>query len=464
MYNSLPPSTGNSCAVAQEAWPPPEKPEASLEEQPLEFLCEHSATGPSVWHPIVWDEARRSFAFHLPNALGPGVTQPFFQRIKALAPWQPLMDKAKTRIARHTAWYTGNDSCNCAYTYGDDARIEDQGSKEFRQVMEELVECVFSKFPSLPKEAWPNCANLNLYSDGLEGVGWHADDELIFMGTSRDCPILSLSLGGMREFWIALKSDGNPDVKKGVVEVDLKDGDLVTLEGLTQKYCMHTVPRASPSDEMRQEARINVTFRWMRLHKHQCPYARVAETWYMLAQSEAEQSPNREDSSPGKQKPAYRGDGMKILDPSCVQSGRFSQKSHGSKHERTCVMSPLPQSARALFGEGSRKFAQEPPRPNNKTAFLQGWSAGESGAMGTIRWQACDACGHTCWGGGRPCQEYQGEWFCRCCWSGWAEAETHAASYQYQDWNYTNYPGMCSVGGFPDFPSDPSFMYSSWVG
>ena len=24
------------------------------------------------------------------------------------------------------------------------------------------------------------------------GVGWHADDEVIFLGTARDCPILSL--------------------------------------------------------------------------------------------------------------------------------------------------------------------------------------------------------------------------------------------------------------------------------
>ena len=34
-----------------------------------------------------------------------------------------------------------------------------------------------------------------------------------------------------------------PDVKKGVVEVDLKDGDLLTLEGLMQKSKEWVLPQ-----------------------------------------------------------------------------------------------------------------------------------------------------------------------------------------------------------------------------
>jgi len=181
-------------------WPAPDTLEASLDEQPLEFLCQHSATGSRAWQPLVWDEARRCFSFYMPKALGPLTTGPFYKMIKETAPWQPLHDKAKTRISRHTAWWTRSSSCNCAYTYGEDTRVEAPERKEFGEIMEELVKIVFTKFPSLPEEAWPNCANLNLYDDGTEGVGWHADDELIFMGTARDCPILSLSLGGTREF------------------------------------------------------------------------------------------------------------------------------------------------------------------------------------------------------------------------------------------------------------------------
>lgn len=438
-----------------QAWPPPEAEEPTLEERPLEFLCQHSATGSGAWEPLVWDEARRCFSFHMRRALGPGVTVDFFQRLKETAPWQPLHDKAKTRISRHTAWFTRSSSCNCAYTYGEDTRVEAPTNKEFRKVMEDIVHCVFSKFPSLPEEAWPNCANLNLYADGLEGVGWHADDEVIFMGTARDCPILSLSLGGTREFWIALKSEGAPDVRKGVVELDLGDGDLLTLEGMMQKHCSHTVPRASPSDMLRQQPRINITFRWMRLHKHQCPYAKVAETFFKIAQEQDEAQDVKEDGAI-----AHKHDGMRILDPAAKTVRPNAHQP--SKHERTMVMSPTPPSARALFGEGPQQF-EGPPRPNGARCFQQGWSPG-TGPMGAVKWQACDACGHTCWGGGRPCQgggvDYQDQWFCRCCWSSWKEAETQAAlyqtAYQYADWTYAAMPGAGGYGLFvPDATAFP---------
>jgi len=440
------------------AWPPPEVAEPSLEERPLEFICQHSAAGSSAWKPVLWDEARRCFSFHLPNALGRSETEPFFQKIKETAPWQALMDKSKSRVSRHTAWYT-RASCNCTYTYGEDTRVEVQENAEFATTMEELVHCIFGKFPSLPKEAWPNCANINLYEDGSEGVGWHADDELIFMGTARDCPILSLSLGGAREFWVALKNCGNPDVKKGVIEVDLCDGDLLTLEGMMQKHTMHMVPRASESDMLRNQSRINVTFRWMRLHKHQCPYAKVALTFYKISQEVDEANQDSDDDSLPRL-PAHNRDGMRILDPTqkTVKSTRSHRK---SEYERTVIMSPLPPSSRALFGEGPQKFPQV-PRPKQGGPFLQGWSPG-SGPMGPVRWQACDACGHTCWGGGRPCQEggteYPGEWYCRCCFSQWAEEEKQTASYQYADWNYA---AMCNPGGYSN--GNIFMIQNGWMG
>lgn len=440
------------------AWPAAAVEEPSLSERPLEFLCEHSAAAAGTWQPLVWDEARRCFAFHLPGALEPGLAEHFFVRLRDGAPWQSLMDKTKTKVARSTVWWTRNKACNCAYTYGEDTRVQAPADEEFRKTMEDLIHCVFEQFPTLPPEAWPNCANLNLYSEGVEGVGWHADDELIFMGTLRDCPILSLSLGGMREFWIALQSEGAPDARQSIVEVDLRDGDLLTMEGLIQKHCMHCVPRASPSDLRRQQLRINVTFRWMRLHKPQCPYAKVAQTWCMLAQSSQDAVEGCREVATGSVSSAHAG--IKILDPVTQKPVRLegTQKSLRQRRTRgremTAVMSPVPETARALFGEGYRQFTQEPPRPNEARAFLRGWSTGKL-PMGPVKWQPCDACGHTCWGGGRPCQEgegaFQGQWFCRCCWWGWAETEQEAVPYQYGaghgDWHYTH--------GLP---------YNSWTG
>eukprot|EP00931_Biecheleriopsis_adriatica_P094720 TRINITY_DN68348_c0_g1_i1.p1 TRINITY_DN68348_c0_g1~~TRINITY_DN68348_c0_g1_i1.p1 ORF type:complete len:462 (+),score=74.09 TRINITY_DN68348_c0_g1_i1:90-1475(+) len=437
------------------AWDPPAVAEPTLKERPLELLCENASSAAGTWQPVVWDEPRRCFAFHMPRALEPLTAAHFFVRLQNEAPWQPLMDKAKTKVSRHTVWHTRQKDCNCAYTYGEDTRIETPVDEGFRTLMEELFECVFSKFPHMPRESWPNCANLNLYASGDEGVGWHADDELIFMGTVRDCPILSLSLGATREFWIALQEEGNPDVRQGVVEVDLKDGDLITMEGLMQKHCMHLVPKACPSDELRNGCRINVTFRWMRLHKLDCPYAQVASTWFKLSQS----------LSPTSQQQAQRGKNqwMTVLDPVTGEPVEMDELRSWKRRPRggtkTAVMSPLPLSARALFGEGPRKFLTDLPRPGDSQAYLCGWATQPGKASGPVKWQACDACGHTCWGGGRPCQEDPSseQWFCRCCWQSWAQAELEAMTYEYlQQAGLMGNPYLCAGPGL--FP----YEYADW--
>lgn len=67
---------------------------------------------------------------------------------------------------------------------------------------------------------------------------------------------------------------------QSILELDLKDGDVLTMEALTeaigghrrcqglcQKHCVHFVP----CEQSRTGARINVTWRWIRSHKLRCP-------------------------------------------------------------------------------------------------------------------------------------------------------------------------------------------------
>ena len=42
----------------------------------------------------------------------------------------------------------------------------------------------------------PNAVNINLYEDGGQGLGFHADDESLFDGLNQDCRIISVSVGG----------------------------------------------------------------------------------------------------------------------------------------------------------------------------------------------------------------------------------------------------------------------------
>merc|ERR1719263_1583149 len=89
------------------------------------------------------------------------------------------------------------------------------------------------------RSRWPNCCNLNLYEDGGQSVGWHADDEELFQGKSNDCPIISFSLGEARTFELQLKEGGADAGAASEHRVRLGSGDLMTMEGLTQKHYQH---------------------------------------------------------------------------------------------------------------------------------------------------------------------------------------------------------------------------------
>lgn len=91
---------------------------------------------------------------------------------------------------------------------------------------------------------------LNLYRDGNDGVGWHADDETEIRKNST---IASLSLGATRRF--KLKHRYRDELPHKVF--DLAAGDLVVMRGRTQQFWKHTVTKTAK----RVPPRINLTFR-----------------------------------------------------------------------------------------------------------------------------------------------------------------------------------------------------------
>ncbi|MFT4543244.1 MAG: alkylated DNA repair dioxygenase AlkB [Planctomycetota bacterium] len=95
-----------------------------------------------------------------------------------------------------------------------------------------------------------NCVLANLYRDGNDSVGWHADDEPE-LGPR---PIVaSLSLGATRRFRMRhkVRSDLDP------LSFDLEAGDLLLMQGATQDHWEHQLTKTK-----REVAeRINLTFR-----------------------------------------------------------------------------------------------------------------------------------------------------------------------------------------------------------
>ena len=93
-----------------------------------------------------------------------------------------------------------------------------------------------------------NSVLANLYRDGNDGVGWHADNERE-LGTN---PVIaSVSLGATRRFDLKHRDTGE------LVRVDLPDGSLLVMSGETQHKWVH---RIAKTKKMCGE-RINLTFR-----------------------------------------------------------------------------------------------------------------------------------------------------------------------------------------------------------
>ncbi|UJF17175.1 alpha-ketoglutarate-dependent dioxygenase AlkB [Vibrio sp. SS-MA-C1-2] len=94
-----------------------------------------------------------------------------------------------------------------------------------------------------------NSLLLNLYRDGEDGVGYHADDESI-LGS---CPaIASYSLGATRRFLVK-----HNDNQFQSLRLDLKHNDLILMSGMLQHRWKHAVAKTKKS----VGPRINLTFR-----------------------------------------------------------------------------------------------------------------------------------------------------------------------------------------------------------
>lgn len=89
----------------------------------------------------------------------------------------------------------------------------------------------------------------NLYRDGKDSIGWHADDET---GLGPDPVVASLSFGGTRVFQTRPTRDRTP-----ITSTPLGHGDLLIMPAGFQARFQHALPKSSkPTQE-----RISLTLR-----------------------------------------------------------------------------------------------------------------------------------------------------------------------------------------------------------
>lgn len=97
-----------------------------------------------------------------------------------------------------------------------------------------------------------NSVLCNLYRDGRDYMGWHADDEAEL---GREPCIASISLGASRRFLLRPKGQRAESAQRH--EYRLDSGGLLLMAGDLQHHWQHQLPKALRV----KEARVNLTFR-----------------------------------------------------------------------------------------------------------------------------------------------------------------------------------------------------------
>lgn len=241
---------------------PPPAPEATLEEKPLWFGGSIGPIGRQnrQWDMALCDEHRRSFLSLRPRAIPREKLEKWWELLMDKVQWeQPLVHNR--RLPRSAAWLT-KGGCECMYRYSGTRWPAQQMPSWFQEITEAVCEsCGISETP--------NSCNANLYEDGSQAVGWHSDDESLFLATRQDALIISLSLGATRIFELYPRDE--PD---NITRLPLSHGDLCTMEGLMQKHYFHRIAK----ERHVQGARINLTWRWVVNHEDRCPLASKTST------------------------------------------------------------------------------------------------------------------------------------------------------------------------------------------
>jgi alkylated DNA repair dioxygenase AlkB len=144
-------------------------------------------------------------------------------------------------VPRLVAWH---GDPGASYTYSGTPHDPLPWTQPLEQIRSRLFDLTGSRF---------NSVLLNLYRNGRDGMGWHADDE---PELGRDPVIASVSLGAPRRFCFRHRRD-----RALKLDLTLSHGSLLLMSGATQHHWVHAVPKTSlPADR-----RLNLTFRTVAL-------------------------------------------------------------------------------------------------------------------------------------------------------------------------------------------------------
>ena len=139
-------------------------------------------------------------------------------------------------VPRLMCWYGDPDAYYCYSGVNHQPMPWTEQLQAIRARLEQECQCTF------------NSVLANLYRDGKDSMGCHADDE---KELGLNPVIASLSLGDERLFKLHHKKS------KETLDIALGHGDLLVMAGTLQHHWMHSVPKTRKL----KTPRINLTFR-----------------------------------------------------------------------------------------------------------------------------------------------------------------------------------------------------------
>lgn len=192
---------------------------------------------PSDGTPLELPDARLCYFQYFFNT---DEAEHFYSKLSKTIPWQqdPITVFGKTYDQpRLTALHANNTK---PYSYSGITMYPNQMTTELTAIYERIRTVSSLEFTSVL---------LNLYRDGKDSNGWHADNE---KELGRSPSIASVSFGAQRFFHLKHRT-----IKEARLKVLLHSGSLLLMEGDTQEKWLHQIPKTAKPIQ----PRINLTFR-----------------------------------------------------------------------------------------------------------------------------------------------------------------------------------------------------------
>ena len=178
-------------------------------------------------------------ALYIPNFIEQNEASILYDILLDSIKWQRDSVKmfGKTHILnRKMAWYGDSDK---KYSYSGISRSPISWTSELSKIKQRCETLCLHSF---------NSCLLNYYQDGIQGMGWHADNE---KELGNNPIIASVSLGAVRTFRCKHRMSNH------TIDIVLEPGSLLIMKGSMQHNWVHSLPISRRI----KDARINCTFR-----------------------------------------------------------------------------------------------------------------------------------------------------------------------------------------------------------